>query len=125
MFGHGYSAFWVQGNPRAEQLWFDFGILSRVGFHFHNLYIESFVELGAVGLFIISSFLFVIMWRCIYFTLQQGMKIEFVLPLAISVMFLIRSLVEVDLIGTFSIGPVLFFSILPRLSVRESGSATP
>ena len=30
-------------------------------------------------------------------------------------MFLLRSFVEVDLLGPFGAGPLLFFSILPRL----------
>ena len=45
-FGVGFQAFWVPGRPVAEQLWADFGIGSRQGFHFHNTIISNAVEIG-------------------------------------------------------------------------------
>lgn len=45
-FGVGFQAFWVPGRPVAEQLWADFGIGSRQGFHFHNTVISNAVEIG-------------------------------------------------------------------------------
>lgn len=47
--GVGFQAFWVQGNPLAEQLWAMFGIGGRSGFHFHNTLISNTVEIGLVG----------------------------------------------------------------------------
>jgi exopolysaccharide production protein ExoQ len=47
--GHGYQAFWRIGNPEAEHLWRAFGIESRSGFHFHNLYLSNAVEIGMIG----------------------------------------------------------------------------
>nr|MCU0908214.1 O-antigen ligase family protein [Paracoccaceae bacterium] len=44
--GTGFQAFWVHGNPIAEDLWAMFGIASRQGFHFHNAVISNAVELG-------------------------------------------------------------------------------
>ena len=49
VLGTGFQAFWVQGNPLAEQLWAMFGIGSRAGFHFHNTLISNTVEIGLVG----------------------------------------------------------------------------
>ena len=49
VLGTGFQAFWVQGNPLAEQLWAMFGIGSRAGFHFHNTLISNMVEIGLVG----------------------------------------------------------------------------
>lgn len=45
-FGVGFQAFWVHGQPLAEQLWADFGIKTRQGFHFHNTVISNAVEIG-------------------------------------------------------------------------------
>jgi exopolysaccharide production protein ExoQ len=117
IIGHGFSAFWVRGNPLAEHLWFDFGISTRMGFHFHNLFVELFVELGIVGLIIMLSLMIVTFCKSLMLTLRHGMVLEYVFPLSISVMFMIRSLVELDIMGAFSIGTILFFSILPRLAI--------
>jgi len=125
ILGHGYGAFWVQGNPRAEQLWYDNNISARSGFHFHNLYMETFVELGAVGLIFVIGLILMILGKCTYLTLRYGMRMEFILSLAITIMFLIRSFVEVDLIGTFNIGPFLFFWIIPKLSQTQAVAQNP
>jgi len=47
--GVGFEAFWQQGNPYAEDLWRRFNP-SRAGYHFHNLWYQSAVELGYIGL---------------------------------------------------------------------------
>jgi exopolysaccharide production protein ExoQ len=49
ILGQGYQAFWVVGNPMAEQLWDDFGITTKIGFHFHNTWLSNVVEIGVVG----------------------------------------------------------------------------
>jgi exopolysaccharide production protein ExoQ len=48
--GHGTFAFWIQGNIDAEGLWQRFDIASRTGFNFHNLFIETTVNNGYIGL---------------------------------------------------------------------------
>ena len=50
ILGVGYDAFWVPGTHEAEVLWQQFGIIERSGFHFHNLVINEFVDLGLLGL---------------------------------------------------------------------------
>jgi len=50
VLGHGYYAFWRQGNLEAEGLWRYAGIESRAGFNFHNQYVEALVDLGWAGL---------------------------------------------------------------------------
>jgi exopolysaccharide production protein ExoQ len=49
LFGVGYYAFWLQGNLLAEAIWREFSIDSRMGFSFHDTYLEFAVELGWVG----------------------------------------------------------------------------
>lgn len=116
ILGHGFYAFWVQGNPIAEQLWYQFDIGGRAGFHFHNMYIEAFVELGMVGVFLLVLLLAQNLWRSFALILRHGMVKEYVYPLGMSVMFLVRSFVEVDLIGTFGIGVLVYYANLPRLA---------
>lgn len=49
LIGHGYKGYWVPGNPVAEELWLEFGIASKSGFHFHNTLISNAVEIGLIG----------------------------------------------------------------------------
>lgn len=49
LLGQGYKGYWVQGNPMAEELWREFGIASKQGFHFHNTLISNAVEVGLIG----------------------------------------------------------------------------
>lgn len=116
--GHGYSAFWVQGNPLAEQLWYQFEITGRSGFHFHNMFVETFVELGLVGVFLISLLYLQNLFKSFSLTLKHGLETEYLFALGISVMFIIRACVEVDLVGTFGIAPILVMAILPRLATH-------
>lgn len=50
LLGQGYKGFWVPGNPIAEELWDEFGIVSKQGFHFHNTLISNAVEIGLIGI---------------------------------------------------------------------------
>ncbi len=52
--GIGYGAFWTQGRPAAEELWEEFYITARTGFHFHNLLMETYVGMGALGLLVVG-----------------------------------------------------------------------
>ena len=47
--GHGFDAFWRQGNPDAEGLWRFAGITGRTGFNFHNTGIELLMQFGWCG----------------------------------------------------------------------------
>ncbi|SPJ25529.1 O-antigen ligase family protein [Palleronia abyssalis] len=49
LLGQGYQGFWVPGNPIAEDIWREFGIASKQGFHFHHTLISNAVEIGLVG----------------------------------------------------------------------------
>lgn len=55
LLGHGYYAFWRQGNIDAEGLWRWGGIGSRSGFNFHNAFVEARVDLGLVGLTLLAA----------------------------------------------------------------------
>ncbi len=49
VLGYGYTAFWIPGRPAAEWYWREFFITNATGFHFHNLFIQTFVDLGMAG----------------------------------------------------------------------------
>lgn len=54
VLGTGFNAFWVQGNPDAEGMWRAGGIDTRMGFSFHNTLIELLVNVGWVGVFVLT-----------------------------------------------------------------------
>lgn len=116
LLGIGYGAFWVHGNLPAEHLWYKFGISNRAGFHFHSIFIQVFAEMGVTGLAMMLWLLIQNISRSFFPILRYGMVPDYLLCFSLAVMFTIRAFVEVDVIGTFSIGPVLFYSILPRLA---------
>ena len=116
LLGHGYSAFWVHGQPLAERYWQEFYIASRTGFHFHNTWIQAWVDLGYVGAALITL---IILANCVL-SLRQllrfGAMPEVLLLLSLSFMFLMRAFVEIDFfLGPFGVGTVLFYCIIPRL----------
>jgi exopolysaccharide production protein ExoQ len=51
LLGVGYGAFWVQGNPYAEEIWAAFQNTGRMGFNFHNQWYDIGVTLGYMGVF--------------------------------------------------------------------------
>jgi len=125
--GIGYAAFWVQGNLEAERLWYKFGIKSRNGFHFHNTFVEAFAELGMIGVLLVGILFLSVTLPSLWLLLEHGMVMEYCVSLALGVMFLVRSFVELDILGTFSIGPFLLYAIPPRLATLrlEQQAAQP
>jgi exopolysaccharide production protein ExoQ len=116
ILGHGYFAFWQPGRPEAEHYWKIFGISGKSGFHFHNLYIQSFVDLGFIGLGTIVIFILTGLFKSLKAVIKYGLDLQGGFALGISVMFLIRGFVEVDLFGPFGLGPFLYYAIIPLLA---------
>lgn len=115
ILGNGYLAFWIEGRPEAEELWEKFYIPDKTGFHFHNLFIQTMVDLGIVGLFILLASIATFLMRSISSLICNGATLYTIFPLALALMFLTRSFVEVDILNAFGIGPLLFFSMYPRI----------
>jgi exopolysaccharide production protein ExoQ len=118
--GYGYFAFWQPGRPEAEHYWSKFDIPGKSGFHFHNLFVQSFVDLGFVGLGLIVLFILCGLYKSLKAVIKNGLEPEAGLALGISAMFLIRSFVEVDLFGPFGLGPLIYFAIIPRLAREKT-----
>nr|WP_232474574.1 O-antigen ligase family protein [Roseomonas rubea] len=108
MLGVGYYAFWLQGNPLVESIWRDFGIGSRMGFHFHNTVLEVAVELGWFGVIAL------LLTSCL--ALQRVYRLAMVdqtpaTAAFVAVLFCLgaRSFAEVDAPYPFAIGTFLLF----------------
>ncbi len=124
LLGCGYQAYWVHGSPEAERLWEEFYITARTGFHFHNTYIETMVELGAVGLVLLVVFFLSVLASNLRGLLRDRNDLPAQVMFGILVMLLIRSLVEVDVITPYVVGSFLlyFASALPRARIAPYGS---
>lgn len=109
VIGHGYSAFWVQGQPEAEKYWKEFYIPNKSGFHFHNMLIQTFVDLGGLGVAFIVWMTLKNFILSFYRSFLGRITPHHLMTLCISTLFLIRMMVEVDYLGPFSMGCLLFF----------------
>jgi exopolysaccharide production protein ExoQ len=110
VLGHGYNAFWQQGNVDAEALWRTNGIASRTGFNFHNQFLDSRVDLGDVGLvFLVGTLIYVgvgSIWRAITSpTLSTAFTASLLLALYL------RLPVESTLIGAWNLATFLWVSV--------------
>jgi exopolysaccharide production protein ExoQ len=114
--GRGYSAFWVPGQPLAEKYWREFLITNQTGFHFHSMFIQTFVDLGILGLAIVGLLLLFGLARGWLLILRYGATLPTVFALGMVCMLSIRSYVEVDWLGPFGIGPLLLFAAILTLA---------
>ncbi|PBB80535.1 exopolysaccharide biosynthesis protein [Mesorhizobium sp. WSM3879] len=116
LLGYGYAAYWVQGFADPERLWAEFYITTRTGFHFHNTYIETLVEIGFVGV----TMLALIILRAFYGHIS---KVVFgvwsadsvVLAGAVGLM-LIRSFFEVEILGPYFMASFIVYYGLFKLN---------
>lgn len=107
MLGTGYHAFWVQGEPDAEGLWAYAKIKERLGFNFHNHYVDTLVVLGVVGLVALIILLA---------TVFAGVALETILApsaagaffLSFVVVQLARTPTETSLIAEFGFYTIIF-----------------
>jgi exopolysaccharide production protein ExoQ len=109
VFGVGYAAYWVQGFSEAERLWNEFFITNRAGFHFHSTYIETLVELGYVGAAFISLILLRTLWGHVSAVVFGAWRAEPVILAGVTVLLLIRSFVEVDILNPYVMGSFLMY----------------
>lgn len=117
-FGVGYQAYWVQGFSEPERLWDEFYIASRAGFHFHNTYIETTVETGLIGVFLLASILLVTLIGHLKRFLSDLRNDESYLLFGLATLLLIRSFVEIDILNPYHVGSFLFYFSAGKLAMR-------
>jgi exopolysaccharide production protein ExoQ len=108
IFGHGFSAFWRQGNLDAEGLYRMFGIGTRTGINFHNQFIDVTVDLGLVGLCLFIVFVVAIGFGSLRRALlEPSVSTAFMTSLLFGLYA--RLPVESTLIGVWTIFTLLWF----------------
>ncbi|MDQ0458385.1 O-antigen ligase family protein [Rhizobium paknamense] len=119
ILGMGYQAYWVQGFSEAERLWAEFFIQSRNGFHFHNTYIETTVELGIVGLLNLCMLMLTAVFGNLKRLLSNAHDPEAGLLFGLALLLLIRSFVEIDTLAAYQVGSFLLYFIIGRLALNR------
>lgn len=109
MLGHGYYAFWRQGNIDAEGLWRWGGIANRSGFNFHNAFVEMQVDLGWLGSSLFVATCGGIAAMALYrLVTKPSPPLTFFL--AYVIVIYVRSYTESGLIGPFSLFTLLWIA---------------
>ena len=106
--GVGYRAFWVEGYGPAEQLWAMFQQPSGAGFNFHNLYNSTAVELGAVGLLLESTLIYVPLLTLLVLAIVRPDPTIATL-LGLQVLLVLGSAVEVGVFFEFTLRSVMAY----------------
>ena len=119
--GLGYYAFWIPGRAEAEELWTEFHILAQTGFHFHNTLIEGYVGLGLIGVAFLGLWSLMLLVLPLVAMLQTRTRAMAVIA-GLSVLFLVRSLVEIDFFTPYTAGSFLVPSLLLRLLDSQQGA---
>jgi exopolysaccharide production protein ExoQ len=124
LLGVGYSAFWIQGHLLPEGIWRAFQIDNRMGFHFHDTYLEVAVETGWTGVAALVVTFALALINAMRLALAQQ---SWVAACFVTIMFclLVRSVGEVDVPYPFAIGTYLLFVIAAYGADFARGPETP
>ncbi len=115
LIGYGYEGFWRAGQPYADYYLQLYAAEDTAGFHFHNLYLQAFVDLGIFGLFF-SLILFVLAFsKSMNWIIRHGMVMHAVFFLGITTLYFIRSLTEVELLGPTGIRVFVFYTFFQKM----------
>lgn len=116
LLGIGYNAFWTVGNPPAEALWSVFYITGKTGFHFHNTLIESYVGLGLLGVGMLATLSLALLVVPLRVMMNRYATGSAMLCSGLALMFLVRSVVEIDYFTPYTVGSFLVPFILLKMS---------
>lgn len=106
LVGYGYQAFWGPQFEDALGLYRYADVASESGFHFHNLYYETAVEMGAIGVLAMGGMLVTVLLAALW-RYDRKPDATAALCVAILVFFLIRAPLEVDFLVAFNLGNFL------------------
>jgi O-antigen ligase len=127
--GYGYAAFWNENSPMTQEIW---RILnSYKPPHAHNGWIETYLELGLTGCFIVAIQMIQMLVTAARGS-SLGRDVDSPYMLLIVVMMLIFNMVEADLIRApalfwpfLIIGPVAMSKIMRKPSAAVSAPTSP
>jgi exopolysaccharide production protein ExoQ len=131
LLGTGYGAFWIEGNPYAEDIWAFGGITgaTRGGINFHNLWYDMGVSLGYVGLAVAFLTVLIVNIRAIWWTVRNPSSESFFF-LGFVWILNMRSFLESEFFVHFSVSMILFvvasyYARTEERSPHKSGVTLP
>jgi exopolysaccharide production protein ExoQ len=119
--GVGLQAYWTESNIQAVRFWETFYINNHYGFHFHDLWLETGVELGLIGIVIAAATTLVVFFSVWRWVLQYpGPESCF---FAGFVTFIVsRTVGEVELYSQFSMTSMMFMAAYYYADSAKGGS---
>jgi exopolysaccharide production protein ExoQ len=119
--GVGLQAYWTESNIQAVRFWEAFYINNHYGFHFHDLWLETGVELGLIGIVIAAATTLVVFFSVWRWVLQYpGPESCF---FAGFVTFIVsRTVGEVELYSQFSMTSMMFIVAYYYADCARGGS---
>lgn len=111
LLGVGFQAFWVPGQPLAEQLWADFGIAGRSGFHFHNTPISNAVEIGILATAAQTMIFIAAAWACLGWAIRSPSAASVFFALSMVRLFMLMW-IEVVYFYQFSAGTAIIIAAI-------------
>jgi exopolysaccharide production protein ExoQ len=122
-FGLGLQAFWVEGNNEAVRFWEINYITGHTGFHFHDLWLETGVELGLIGILVAAGTTLVVFFSAWRWVLRDpGPESCFFVGF---VTFIVsRTLGEVELYYQFNLASMIFIAGYYYAASAQSNSRT-
>ena len=129
LLGYGYAAYWVQGFADPERLWAEFYITTRTGFHFHNTYVETLVELGFIGVTMLALVILRSFYGHVAKVVFGDWSADSVVLAGMIGLMLIRSFFEVELLGPYFMASFIvyygLFKLAPVPAVRRRRAHGP
>ncbi|MEL7197434.1 MAG: O-antigen ligase family protein [Pseudomonadota bacterium] len=121
VLGIGYNAFWLHGNMDAEHLWKMMGISTRMGFNFHNTFMEIRVHTGWVGMAVFAA---VWIYAAVRLFLRALLNpaIPLVMASALIIFFSMKLQFEVIGFETMHFSTIIGFAAL-AMGLRSTGKA--
>lgn len=111
LLGVGFQAFWVPGQPLAEQLWADFGIAGRSGFNFHNTPISNAVEIGILATAAQALIFIAAAWACLGWAIRSPSAASIFFALFMVRLFMLMW-IEVVYFYQFSAGTAIIIAAI-------------
>jgi exopolysaccharide production protein ExoQ len=108
-FGLGLQAYWNESNIDAVRFWETFYIDNHYGFHFHDLWLETGVELGVIGIVIAAATTLIVFFSVWRWALQNP-RPESCFFAGFVTFILARTSGEVELYAQFSMTSMLFLA---------------
>ena len=118
--GLGYYAFWTPGRPMAEELWAEFYIDARTGFHFHNTIVEAYVGMGMIGVLLVLGVLAALIVMPMRVLLNRRVIGGAIVCAGLSVLYVVRSLVEIDFLTPYTAGSFLVPYLILQMSDQRA-----